>query len=265
MMMAPRSDAPVRAILGPTNTGKTYLAIERMCGHSSGVIGFPLRLLAREVYDRVVAIKGEKQVALLTGEERIVPPQARYFLCTAESMPVPGGDSASRRRPAARLRLRRDRRGAARHRSRARPRLHRPHASRPRPRGDADPRLGHAAADHPRAAARRGDRQPAALLDPALRRQRQAVAPSAALGRRRLLGRAGLRARRNAAPLPGRRGGGDGRAFAGHPQRPGRDVPARRGRLSRRHRRHRHGPQHGRQPMSPSPASRSSTAAATAG
>jgi len=89
-MMAPRSDAPVRAILGPTNTGKTYLAIERMCGHSSGVIGFPLRLLAREVYDRVVGLKGEKQVALLTGEERIVPPQARYFLCTAESMPVSG-------------------------------------------------------------------------------------------------------------------------------------------------------------------------------
>src|SRR5690348_7688681 len=93
MTMARRFDAPVRAILGPTNTGKTHLAIERMCGHSSGVIGFPLRLLAREVYDRVVAIKGEKQVALLTGEERIVPPQARYFLCTAESMPVPGGDS----------------------------------------------------------------------------------------------------------------------------------------------------------------------------
>ena len=91
--MAPRSDAPVRAILGPTNTGKTHLAIERMCGHSSGVIGFPLRLLAREVYDRVCAMKGEKQVALLTGEERIVPPQARYFLCTAESMPVPGADS----------------------------------------------------------------------------------------------------------------------------------------------------------------------------
>ena len=92
-MMAPRSDAPVRAILGPTNTGKTYLAIERMCGHSSGVIGFPLRLLAREVYDRVVGVKGEKQVALLTGEERIVPPEARYFLCTAESMPVSGGDA----------------------------------------------------------------------------------------------------------------------------------------------------------------------------
>ena len=88
--MARRSDAPVRAILGPTNTGKTYLATERMCGHSTGVIGFPLRLLAREVYDRVVAIKGEKQVALLTGEERIIPPTARYFLCTAESMPVRG-------------------------------------------------------------------------------------------------------------------------------------------------------------------------------
>ena len=88
--MAPRSDAPVRAILGPTNTGKTHLAIERMCGHSSGVIGFPLRLLAREVYDRVVAMKGEKQVALLTGEERIVPAQARYFLCTAEIDARPG-------------------------------------------------------------------------------------------------------------------------------------------------------------------------------
>src|SRR6476619_1940733 len=88
MAVTRRSDALVRAILGPTNTGKTYLAIERMCGHSSGVIGFPLRLLAREVYDRVVAIKGEKQVALLTGEERIVPPTARYFLCTSESMPV---------------------------------------------------------------------------------------------------------------------------------------------------------------------------------
>ncbi len=90
--MAQRTDAAVRAILGPTNTGKTHLAIERMCGHSSGVIGFPLRLLAREVYDRVCAMKGAAQVALLTGEERIVPPGARYFLCTAESMPVPGGD-----------------------------------------------------------------------------------------------------------------------------------------------------------------------------
>ena len=86
--MASPIDATVRAILGPTNTGKTYLAIERMCAHSSGVIGFPLRLLAREVYDRVVALKGVASVALLTGEERIVPATARYWLCTVESMPV---------------------------------------------------------------------------------------------------------------------------------------------------------------------------------
>ena len=77
----------VTAVLGPTNTGKTHLAIERMCGHASGIIGFPLRLLAREVYDRVVAIKGPREVALVTGEEKIVPPGARWFLCTAESMP----------------------------------------------------------------------------------------------------------------------------------------------------------------------------------
>ncbi|MEI7872649.1 MAG: helicase-related protein [Alphaproteobacteria bacterium] len=76
------------AVLGPTNTGKTYLAIERMLGHESGMIGFPLRLLARENYDRIVAIKGAKQVALITGEEKISPPGARYFVCTVESMPV---------------------------------------------------------------------------------------------------------------------------------------------------------------------------------
>ena len=81
-------------MLGPTNTGKTHLAIERMCGHSSGMMGFPLRLLAREVYDRVRAIKGDHQVALITGEERIEPPQARYFLCTAEAMPRTAGEHA---------------------------------------------------------------------------------------------------------------------------------------------------------------------------
>ena len=86
--MSATRDGLVRAILGPTNTGKTHLAIERMCAHSSGVIGFPLRLLAREVYDRVVQMKGANQVALITGEERIIPQGARYYLCTAESMPV---------------------------------------------------------------------------------------------------------------------------------------------------------------------------------
>jgi ATP-dependent RNA helicase SUPV3L1/SUV3 len=80
--------APLTAILGPTNTGKTHLAVERMCGHSSGMIGFPLRLLAREIYDRVVRLKGAGQVALITGEEKIAPADARWFLCTAESMPA---------------------------------------------------------------------------------------------------------------------------------------------------------------------------------
>ena len=78
----------VTAVLGPTNTGKTHLAVERMCGHQSGMIGFPLRLLAREVYDRVVAAKGADAVALITGEEKIVPPNARYFCCTVEAMPL---------------------------------------------------------------------------------------------------------------------------------------------------------------------------------
>ena len=78
----------VKAVLGPTNTGKTHLAIERMLGHASGIIGFPLRLLARENYDRMVARKGARYVALITGEEKIVPPEARWFSCTVEAMPL---------------------------------------------------------------------------------------------------------------------------------------------------------------------------------
>ncbi|WP_336070165.1 helicase-related protein [Nitratireductor rhodophyticola] len=77
----------VTAILGPTNTGKTHLAIERMVAHSSGIIGLPLRLLAREVYSRVVAKVGEQHVALITGEEKIAPPGARFSVCTVEAMP----------------------------------------------------------------------------------------------------------------------------------------------------------------------------------
>lgn len=80
------SSPAIKAVLGPTNTGKTHLAVERLCAHSSGAIGFPLRLLAREVYDRVVAIKGADNVALITGEERIDPPNARWKLCTIEAM-----------------------------------------------------------------------------------------------------------------------------------------------------------------------------------
>ena len=77
----------VTAVLGPTNTGKTHYAIERMLSHRTGVIGLPLRLLAREVYDRIVAIKGPSVVAMITGEERIVPPRAAYWVCTVEAMP----------------------------------------------------------------------------------------------------------------------------------------------------------------------------------
>jgi ATP-dependent RNA helicase SUPV3L1/SUV3 len=80
--------ARVKAVLGPTNTGKTHLAIERLLAHSSGIIGFPLRLLARENYDRMVAVKGARYVALITGEEKIIPPGARWFSCTVEAMPL---------------------------------------------------------------------------------------------------------------------------------------------------------------------------------
>ena len=77
----------VAAVLGPTNTGKTHYAIERMLGYRTGVIGLPLRLLAREVFDKIVAIRGPSVVALVTGEERIVPPRAQYWVCTVEAMP----------------------------------------------------------------------------------------------------------------------------------------------------------------------------------
>jgi len=85
---SPIFDARVRAVLGPTNTGKTHLAITRLLAHASGIIGFPLRLLARENYDRMVAAKGERYVALITGEEKIVPPEAKWFACTVEAMPL---------------------------------------------------------------------------------------------------------------------------------------------------------------------------------
>jgi ATP-dependent RNA helicase SUPV3L1/SUV3 len=80
--------ARVTAVLGPTNTGKTFLAIERMLGHATGMIGFPLRLLARENYDKIVALKGASAVALVTGEEKILPANPRYWVCTVESMPL---------------------------------------------------------------------------------------------------------------------------------------------------------------------------------
>jgi ATP-dependent RNA helicase SUPV3L1/SUV3 len=86
----PSGAAPSRlvAVLGPTNTGKTHLAVERMLGHASGMIGLPLRLLAREVYDRIAKLRGSRTVALVTGEEKIIPPRPHYWVCTVEAMPL---------------------------------------------------------------------------------------------------------------------------------------------------------------------------------
>ena len=78
----------ITAVLGPTNTGKTHLAIETMLSFDSGMIGFPLRLLAREVYDKVIQKVGLDKVALITGEEKIIPDNSKYYLCTVESMPI---------------------------------------------------------------------------------------------------------------------------------------------------------------------------------
>jgi ATP-dependent RNA helicase SUPV3L1/SUV3 len=85
---AGQAPSRVVAVLGPTNTGKTHLAVERMLGHASGMIGLPLRLLAREVYERIVRARGQASVALITGEEKIIPPRPVYFVCTVEAMPM---------------------------------------------------------------------------------------------------------------------------------------------------------------------------------
>ncbi|MCY1008841.1 hypothetical protein OV079_25450 [Nannocystis pusilla] len=77
----------ITALLGPTNTGKTHRAVTQLLSHRTGVIGLPLRLLAREVYDRLTAEVGEAAVALVTGEEKRVPARPRYWVCTVESMP----------------------------------------------------------------------------------------------------------------------------------------------------------------------------------
>ena len=88
MWKGQNNNSRIVAVLGPTNTGKTHLALERMLGHGSGIMGFPLRLLARENYDRARRLKPKGQVALITGEEKIVPPHAKYFFCTVEAMPL---------------------------------------------------------------------------------------------------------------------------------------------------------------------------------
>ena len=82
-----KSSKKIIAFLGPTNTGKTYLAINKMLEYGSGIFGLPLRLLAREVYEKCVSKVGLERVALITGEEKIIPGSADYFICTVESMP----------------------------------------------------------------------------------------------------------------------------------------------------------------------------------
>ena len=84
----PNYSQKIVALLGPTNTGKTYVAIEKMLQFESGIFGLPLRLLAREVYDKCVKKNGLDKVALITGEEKIIPSGAKYYLCTVESMPI---------------------------------------------------------------------------------------------------------------------------------------------------------------------------------
>ena len=86
--MQPGAPAPVVAVLGPTNTGKTHRAVQAMLEHDSGMIGLPLRLLAREVYDRITPLVGESAVALVTGEEKRIPPRPRFWVCTVEAMPM---------------------------------------------------------------------------------------------------------------------------------------------------------------------------------
>ncbi len=86
--LPPDEAKTITACLGPTNTGKTSYAIERMLAYNSGIIGFPLRLLARENYERAARKKGLASVALVTGEEKIIPQTARYFFCTVEAMPI---------------------------------------------------------------------------------------------------------------------------------------------------------------------------------
>lgn len=87
-MSSTYSKSKIIAVLGPTNTGKTHLAMERLLAHQSGMIGFPLRLLARENYERAVRSKGHDYVALITGEEKIIPSKARWWICTVEAMPI---------------------------------------------------------------------------------------------------------------------------------------------------------------------------------
>ncbi len=222
----------VTALLGPTNTGKTHLAIERMLTHPSGMIGFPLRLLARENYDRVAALVGADRVALVTGEERIVPPRPTYWIATVEAMPV---DVKVDFLAVDEVQLAADRERGHVFTDRI---LH----ARGAPR-DVDDRRGDGPPDPAQAAARRRVPDARAPVDAVVRGAEAPLEAAAALGGHRLLGARAVRGRRATAPRARRCGARLRRALAAHAQRAGRPLPGRRGRPPRRHRRDRHGPE----------------------
>ena len=224
----------VTALLGPTNTGKTHLAIERMLEHATGMIGFPLRLLARENYDRRVRARGAEAVALVTGEERIVPPTAvatgcaRSRRCRSTCPWTSSRSTRSSSRPTA---------SAATSSPTAC--CTRAAASRPAARGRDDP------AAAPAAAAGRRVHHAAAAVDAALRRAASGSTGCrrAQRGDRRSPSRELYEVAERLRRERGRRGARVRRALAAHPQRPGRALPGRRGRPPGRDRRDRHGPQ----------------------
>ena len=204
----------VTALLGPTNTGKTHLAIERMLTHPTGMIGFPLRLLARENYDRVAALRGADAVALVTGEERIVPKQPAYWMCTVEAMPP---DLRTDFLAVDEVQLAADRERGHVFTDRIQ------HA-----RGRLETWLIGAETIRPLLKKLLPDAaftEPAAPLDAALRGAEAARQAAAALGRDRLLGARALRGGRAAAARARRRGARVRRALAAHPQRAGGALP----------------------------------------
>ena len=250
-----RAGAPrLVAVLGPTNTGKTHLAIERMLDHQSGMIGFPLRLLARENYDRVVSLRGARAVALITGEEKILPPNPSYFVCTVELMPLD--------RPVEFLAI--DEIQLC-----------------------ADPERGHVFTA--RLLHARGLGETMLLGADTIRPLMRRLVPEAEYISRPRLSTLSYTGHKKVTRLPPRsavvafavadvfslaelvrrqRGGTAvvlGALEPARAQRPGRHVPGRRGRLPRRHRRDRHGAQHGSGPCRLRPRSPSSTGAGRAG
>ena len=227
------NDGPrITALLGPTNTGKTHFAIERLLAHDSGMIGFPLRLLARENYERVVAAKGRDKGRAGYGRRENCARGRALF-------PLHGRIDAAR--PAGRLS--RCGRGATRCRPGSRPCLHRADAFRPRDPGNHV----HGRSDHRQVVAptraRGRDHHPAADVEALVCRREEDHASAAPERHRRVLGGRCLCDRRSDAPPPGRHSGGDGGALAAHPERTGRDVPGRRGGFPGGDRRHRHGAQ----------------------